>query len=87
MKMLAQGVEIQPVGVNPPGMNTIKFLETGESISDAKYSDETFTVFYQRDDVCAIALFYLDRPTSGLPELAPVAERIAALPPAPPPAK
>ena len=87
MKMLAEGVEIQPVGVNPPGSDMIKFLETGESISDAKYPENTYTLFYRRDDVCAVALFYLDRPTSGLPELAPVAERIVALPAAPPPTK
>lgn len=36
-----------------------------------------WTNYFRRDDVCAVALFYLDRPQSNLPALAPVAERIA----------
>jgi hypothetical protein len=35
--------------------------------------------FYRSDDVSATAYFYLDRPTNGLPVLAPVAARVAGL--------
>jgi hypothetical protein len=38
------------------------------------------SLYERQDDWCATAYFYLDRPESGLPRLAPVAERIADLP-------
>lgn len=33
--------------------------------------DSAWVNYYRKDDVSAIALFYLDRPTSGLPPLTP----------------
>jgi hypothetical protein len=39
--------------------------------------------FERADDWSAVAYFYLDRPENGLPPLAPVAERVAGLEPAP----
>jgi hypothetical protein len=35
--------------------------------------------FYRRDDVSATVFLYLDTPSSDVPALAPVAERIAGL--------
>ena len=35
--------------------------------------------YYRKDDVSAIALFYLDQPTNGLPPLQPVEQRMAGL--------
>lgn len=36
-----------------------------------------FLTYFRRDDVCAVAYFYLDRPENALPPLAPVEERLA----------
>src|SRR5690606_33621932 len=36
--------------------------------------------FYRQDDECSTAYFYLDSPTSTLPALQPVAQRVAGLP-------
>lgn len=40
---------------------------------------EGWTNFYRRDDVSATAYFYLDKPTSSLPNLAPADKRTAKL--------
>jgi len=34
---------------------------------------------YRRDDVSAVALFYLDRPQNELPGIAPLAARVEAI--------
>lgn len=39
----------------------------------------TNPIFERSDDWASCSWFYLDRPVSGLPELAPVAERSAGL--------
>jgi len=40
---------------------------------------EGWTNFYRSDDVASVAYFYLDRPVSGLPPIAPAAERMAGI--------
>jgi hypothetical protein len=40
---------------------------------------QEWVVFYRKDDYSAVALFYLDQPENGLPALAPLEERTAAL--------
>ena len=52
--------------------------ETSIPLSSPTLADGGVT-FYREDDVAATAYFYLDRPENGLPRLAPVAERTAAL--------
>lgn len=52
-----------------------------------KIAGNTSCIFERSDDWAACAWFYLDRPENGLPELAPAAERIAALDRAVPEAK
>ena len=48
-------------------------LETPET-------DEEGVLHYREDDVCAVTMFYLDRPANGLPPLAPVGQRTQAMP-------
>jgi hypothetical protein len=85
MKMLAAGVPLVPLTIAPAGRpQFVKLLEFDKPAPLDKQPDG-WTNFYRSDDVSAVAWFYLDRPQSGLPRLAPAAERTAALrPPAAP---
>jgi hypothetical protein len=79
-KLLKEGVEIQPVTVHNEE-EMVFLLDKDPPIDLTK--DETildgWTNMYRRDDVCAVALFYLDRPENGLPRIAPIAQRIEAI--------
>ncbi len=79
VKMLGEGVEIQPVTINPP--DSFVRLQELEPLPDLTKDPlpEGWTNFYRRDDVSAVAFFYLDRPASELPPIAPLEERIAGL--------
>lgn len=70
----ARGVRLTPISVaNDSGL--IRLRETPLSLQDAKFP-KGWVNFYRVDDYSATAYFYLDKPTSGLAELAPVAERV-----------
>lgn len=83
--MLKAGVKLQPVTIDPgQRTNFQQLLSSGKQVTDPGLPNG-WTNFYRSDDVSAVAFFYLDKPVSGLPALAPAAERLAALrPPAPP---
>lgn len=81
LAMLKRGARLTPVTIDPgrrPGF--AQLLASGQPVTAPGLPDG-WTNFYRSDDVSAVALFYLDRPESGLPPLAPVAERTAALRP------
>jgi hypothetical protein len=84
-KALADGVDIQPVTTGwrdgEGNDHFVRLLEPDPPIDVRKHEspEKAWTNYYRRDDVSAVALFYLDRPENGLPPLAPVAERIAGL--------
>jgi hypothetical protein len=75
LRMVKDGVELTPVTVD--GVNFL--LDPKRDINDPTLPAEGWTNFYRRDDVCATALFYLDRPENKLPPIAPVATRTADL--------
>lgn len=79
IQMLDKGVPVKPISVNPDG-EFIPLLEgdTPRDVRDPSLPDG-WTNYYRRDDYCAVALFYLDKPENGLPELAPVAQRVEGL--------
>lgn len=78
-KMLAQGVAIMPVSVSAPG-NFIRLIELESMPNLVKDAvPDGWTNFYRRDDVSAVAFFYLDRPSSELPAIAPLAQRVAGI--------
>jgi len=80
------GAPLIPVTIDPGSRSNFQQLLTRMPqvpLSDPSLPDG-HTNFYRSDDVAAVAYFYLDRPTSGLPALAPAAERLAALRPRPP---
>jgi hypothetical protein len=59
----------------------IKLLETPDypDLSDDKFPSDEWVNFYRVDDYSATAYFYLDRPESNLPALAPLAGRLKGL--------
>ena len=78
LKMIEQGAELTPVTIDGAPL-----LE-GDAplpLDDPSLPATGWASFFRRDDVCAAALFHLDRPGNGLPRPAPAAERTAALPP------
>jgi len=81
LEMIAAGVNLQPVSIDAGGRpNFIKLLERDPvpSLADPGLPDG-WVNFYRSDDVSSVALFYLASPTSNLPPLQPVAERVAGL--------
>lgn len=57
------------------GDKTIRLLDQPKDIFDADFPDG-WVNFYRRDDYSSTAYFYLDRPSTSLPELQGVKERI-----------
>jgi hypothetical protein len=86
--LLKAGAKLKPVTIDPgQRTNFQQLLSSGKQVTDPGLPNG-WTNFYRSDDVSAVAFFYLDKPVSGLPALAPAAERLAALrPPAPPATK
>lgn len=78
-EMLANKVEILPISVGAE-KQYVNLLESDPPRSlddpDIPYG---WTNYYRRDDVCAVAFFYLDAPENSLPPLAPIDARIAAI--------
>lgn len=81
--LLGKGVPLLPVTIDPGRRDGFRQLLATDPPTPvtADGLPEGWTNFYRSDDVSAVALFYLDRPENGLPPLAPVAERTAALRP------
>ncbi len=80
-KLRAAGAPLIPVTVDGGSRAGFKHLLDGATpmaVTDPSLPDG-WTNFYRSDDVSAVAYFYLDRPENGLPPIAPVAERTAAL--------
>ncbi|HZF95390.1 MAG TPA: glycoside hydrolase family 172 protein [Allosphingosinicella sp.] len=79
------GAPLIPVTIDPGSRNNFQQLLTRRPqvpLSDPSLPDG-HTNFYRSDDVAAVAYFYLDRPASALPPIAPAAERMTALRPKP----
>lgn len=85
IELMKRGAKLKPVTIDPgQRTNFQQLLSSGKQVTDPGLPNG-WTNFYRSDDVSAVAFFYLDKPASGLPALAPAAERLAALrPPAPP---
>ena len=80
-EMQETGAQFEPVTVDSGGYD--KFTKLYEERNPPKLGDEDFprghVNVYRQDDYAATAFFYLDAPTSTLPALAPVKERIEGL--------
>ena len=86
-KLIDAGVKLVPVSIDAGSRERFrKLMDTDPPTPpNAPGLFDGHTNFLRSDDVAAVAFFYLDRPTSGLPAIAPVAERTAALRPPPQP--
>jgi hypothetical protein len=83
LRMKENGADLQPVWfLDTRGEKTVHGLlleEGNEDMFDADDFPITSTNYYRRDDVCATAYFYLNKPESNLPELAPLSLRLKNL--------
>jgi len=81
VKMLAAGVALRPVTIDPTDRSTfVKLLErTPAPALDSAGLPDGWVNFYRRDDVSATVYLYLKTPLSDAAPLAPVAERTAGL--------
>lgn len=81
IRMMAEGVPMVPVSIAPGNRSAFVKLLEYDKPAPLDTQPDGWTNFYRSDDVAAVAYFYLDRPENGLPALAPVADRTAALRP------
>ncbi len=83
LQMIEKGAEVQPVWFldnREAETKQGRLLEEGnETLFDSPDFPVTSTNYYRSDDVCATAYFYLDKPESNLPELAPLSLRLKML--------
>ena len=77
--MVQDGIPIEPISADEDG-RFMKLLERAPAVDLAKdVADSNWVNYYRRDDVSAVAFFYLDSPTDNLPPLAVIEERTAAV--------
>ena len=77
-KLVDAGAPLAPISVDAGSRTRFrKLLDSGTPL--AKADLDGHVNYLRSDDVSAVAYFYLDKPASNLPALAPVAERTAAL--------
>jgi hypothetical protein len=77
LKMMKEGRPVKPVSLDIDG-KFVRLLDMPEgSLEKHNSPDDAWCNYYRQDDVTAISFFYLDKPQSNLPSLAPVAERTA----------
>ncbi|HRX10199.1 MAG TPA: DUF2961 domain-containing protein [Draconibacterium sp.] len=83
LNMIEKGAELQPVWFldnrNAETKHGHLLDEGNGDLFNSPDFPETSTNFYRSDDVCATAYFYLDKPESNLPELAPLSLRLSQL--------
>jgi hypothetical protein len=81
LQMLRQGVNIRPVSVaNKASFQKLLDLPAGYDLNHDPAPDDAWVNMFQRQDVSAVALFYLDSPENGLPPIPSVQMRTEGLP-------
>ncbi len=84
VKLLERGAAIRPVSIDVGGeLVPLMDKPDGYILAADPAPADSWVNMYQRQDVSAVALFYLNAAENGLPPLAPVAQRTTALPPPP----
>ena len=76
------GVEVQQTqlhALGPGGTGAIHMLLDENRSLDDPALPNGIAMYYRRDDVRAVALFYLDQPENGLPPIAPLEKRLEAI--------
>ena len=81
LKMLQRGVNIRPVSIAEKSrFERLLDLPPAYDLAKDPAPDGAWVNMYQRQDVCAVALFYLDSPQNALPHLPSAERRREALP-------
>jgi hypothetical protein len=81
LEMLQQGVDVRPVSVaSKAGFEKLLDGPTKYDLSKDPAPNDAWVNIMERQDVSAVALFYLDSPENGLPPIPPVQVRTEALP-------
>ncbi len=83
LELMLRGVPLKPVSIDDHGKFT-KLLEstTPQDLAANPAPPDSWVNVYRKDDWSAVAFFYLDSPTDGLPKLAPPDKRTEGLEPA-----
>jgi hypothetical protein len=76
--LMRGGAEVQPISLVQLTGPFHGLLDQGKTLDDPSVPNG-IAMMYRRDDVSAVALFYLDRPENGLPPIAPLEKRIEAI--------
>lgn len=82
LAMRAKERPMEIITIGTPG-GQINLMEKSAEEREALLADPVYTMhtnYYRSDDVCAVAMFFLDRPEGALPPLGDPAERLAGLP-------
>ncbi len=81
LKMLQQGADIRPISVSDKAsFEKLLDLPAGYDLKKDPAPDTAWVNMFQKQDVSAVALFYLDSPENGLPPIPSVQIRTEALP-------
>ena len=79
LELIDDGAKLKPVTISAGPDNFVKLMEKPEISLDDDSLPDGWTNFYREDDVSSTAYFYLDKPASDLPKLAPVDHRTAGM--------
>ena len=75
-ELFRKGVKLQPVSVaKSDGFLRLFEMETAPALTDNDFP-EGWVNFYRIDDYSSVSYFYLDKPSSNLPGLPTVSERL-----------
>jgi len=78
-ELIENGAKLKPVTISAGPDNFVRLLDLPEVSLDDPFLPDGWTNFYREDDVSSTAYFYLDKPASELPELAPIELRTEGL--------
>jgi len=82
--MLERGVDVRPVSIAyQDKFERLLDLPRDFDLAKSPAPDDAWVNIYQRQDVSAVALFYLDSPENSLPAMPSAEARRAALPAGP----
>jgi hypothetical protein len=76
--LMRGGAEVKPISLVQLTGPFHGLLDLGKTLDDPSVPNG-IAMMYRRDDVSAVALFYLDRPENGLPPIAPLEKRTEAI--------
>ncbi|MFZ4778370.1 MAG: glycoside hydrolase family 172 protein [Terrimicrobiaceae bacterium] len=80
-ELLAKGAPLIPIGIYPGSLKPFfPLMDLPQPVDlKAETIPDGWCNFLRQDDWSSAAYFYLDSPDNGLPQIAPVAERVAGL--------